>query len=280
MLAWGLAGCSSQDMRVISVHNALPVDRTDEMVEVDLDLLECLDGLVQNSFFLTDEEGTQVPYQLTYDRKLLFPATVAPGATARYCLHKGIPAKVDTVACGRYYAERADDIAWENDKAAYRAYGPALQRRGERAYGYDVFTKSVPYPVVEERYKRELNPDAWAEIKELQAAGKKQEADSLIRIISYHVDHGNGMDCYSVGPTLGGGTAALMVDSALVYPYCYKEYEILDNGPLRFTVKLVFHPQVVGRDSSVVETRIISLDKGTYFNRTQVSYSGLSASLP
>ena len=31
----------------------------------------------------------------------------------------------------------------------------------------------------------------------------------LNRGISYHVDHGNGMDCYAVGPTLGGGTAAL-----------------------------------------------------------------------
>ena len=56
----------------------------------------------------------------------------------------------------------------------------------------------------------------------------------MSRAISYHIDHGNGMDCYAVGPTLGGGTAALMPDSAIVYPYCYKDYEILDNGPLRF----------------------------------------------
>ena len=72
--------------------------------------------------------------------------------------------------------------------------------------------RSVSEPVVEDRYDGDLN-----------------------RGISYHVDHGNGMDCYAVGPTLGGGTAALFPDSTIVYPYCYKDCEILDNGPLRFT---------------------------------------------
>ena len=101
-----------------------------------------------------------------------------------------------------------DDIAWENDKAAYRAYGPALEASGERAWGYDVFTKSVSEPVVEMRYARELDPQARAKISAWRKEGRKEQADSLAQAISYHVDHGNGMDCYSVGPTLGGGTAA------------------------------------------------------------------------
>ena len=94
-------------------------------------------------------------------------------------------------------------------------------------------------PVVEDRYDGDLN-----------------------RGISYHVDHGNGMDCYAVGPTLGGGTAALFPDSTIVYPYCYKDCEILDNGPLRFTAKLVYNPLVVKGDSSVIETRIILWTRG------------------
>ncbi len=48
------------------------------------------------------------------------------------------------------------------------------------------------------------------------------------------------MDCYAVGPTLGAGVAALMVNDTIIYPWCYKHQEILDNGPLRFTVKLEF----------------------------------------
>ena len=100
-------------------------------------------------------------------------------------------------------------------------------------------------------------------------------ASELYRSVSYHVDHGNGMDCYAVGPTLGGGTAALFPDSTIVYPYCYKDCEILDNGPLRFTAKLVYNPLVVKGDSSVIETRIISLDKGAQLNKTVVSFDNL-----
>lgn len=84
---------------------------------------------------------------------------------------------VDVAACGRVYPERLDDVAWENDRVAYRAYGPALQATGERAYGYDIWTKSTPEPVVEDRYDGDLN-----------------------RGISYHEDHGNGMDVYAVAP--------------------------------------------------------------------------------
>lgn len=144
-----------------------------------------------------------------------------------------------------------------NDRAAYRAYGPALQEKGERAFGYDIWTKNVPEPVVEDRYDGDLNQG-----------------------ISYHIDHGNGMDCYAVGPTLGGGTAALFPDSTIVYPYCYKDCEVLDNGPLRFTTKLVYNPLVVKRDSNVIETRIISLDKGSQLNKTVVSFDNLQETTP
>ena len=88
------------------------------------------------------------------------------------------------------------------------------------------------------------------------------------------------MDCYAVGPTLGGGTAALFPDSTIVYPYCYKDCEILDNGPLRFTAKLVYNPLVVKGDSSVIETRIISLDKGSQLNKTVVSFDNLQEITP
>ena len=55
-------------------------------------------------------------------------------------LQKELRSRWDVVACGRQYPERLDDVAWENDRAAYRAYGPALQEKGERAFGYDIWT--------------------------------------------------------------------------------------------------------------------------------------------
>ena len=272
-----VTGCSqTKDRQIITITNHLDLPRTEELVEIPLKQLHRSILAEDKTWVVLDSEGNQVPYQITYDSLLIFPVRIAEKGTAEYTVAKGIPVLSDTICCGRCYPERLDDIAWENDKAAYRAYGPALQRSGERGFGYDILTKSVSYPVLEERYRKELDPLARKQMKELRESGKHHEADSIGRAISYHIDHGNGMDCYSVGPTLGGGTSALLVDSSLVYPYCYREYQILDNGPLRFTVRLEFNPLTVASDSNVIETRVISLDKGSYLNKTILSYQHLS----
>ena len=274
-------GCSKSESVTVTIANPLAIERTGEMVEIPVnDIYTQLNLSDTAQFVIYDEKAQEVPYQLTYDEKVIFPVSIASKASVNYTVQQGTPSLVNAVVYGRCYPERLDDIAWENDRAAYRAYGPALQKSGEKAYGYDVFTKSVEELVVEDRYAMELDSASRAEIKALREAGKKEEADSLSRAISYHIDHGNGMDCYAVGPTLGGGTAALMPDSAIVYPYCYNDFEILDNGPLRFTVKLVFNPLVVKNDSNVVETRIIQLDKGSQLNKTTVSYEYLTQATP
>ena len=95
-----------------------------------------------------------------------------------------------------------------------------------------------------------------AKIAELGKTDPKA-AQELYRSVSYHVDHGNGLDCYKVGPTLGGGTTALMAGDTIIYPYCYATQEILDNGPLRFTVKLVYNPLVVKGDSTIITDHYI-----------------------
>jgi hypothetical protein len=155
-----------------------------------------------------------------------------------------------------------------------------LQARGERAFGYDAWVKRVPGLVVEQRYATELNEEIREQIRQLKKERKYAEADELFHSISYHVDHGNGHDCYKVGPTLGCGTAALLNGDAIVYPYCWKEYEILENGPLRFTVKLIYNPLTVGNNEGVVETRVISLAKGSQLNKTIVSFEGLNQATP
>lgn len=275
-----LAGCSSNQTIHIQVNNPIDVDRNNEFIEVPMQSLQALELKTNEQLIVLDVENRQVPYQVTHDSLLIFPVSVAGKGSTEYTVTKGIPDSITTISCGRYYSERLDDIAWENDKAAYRAYGPALQASGERAFGYDVFTKSVSEPVVEYRYKMDIDTIMRKRIQQLKEEGKIQEADSIANAISYHIDHGNGMDCYSVGATLGGGTAALMVDSCIIYPYCYKDYDILDNGPLRFTVKLTYPPLVVKNDSNVIETRIITLDKGSHLNHTEITYHNLSQDVP
>ena len=252
-LAIGVAavGCSNST-KSITVTNQLDIDRFDEITAVDMASLNLPAG---KSFVIVDSEGNEVPYQLTYDNLLIFPATVAANSSSDYTLRPALPlpsTPSSTVAC---FPSARTIWPGRTTRAPIVPTARPLQASGERAFGYDIWTKSVETPILEHRYY-----------------------EDRVNRVSFHVDHGNGMDVYAVGPTLGGGTAALLVDNdSIVYPYCFKEWEVLDNGPLRFTTRLVYNPLTVASDTNVVETRVISLDRGSHLNRTTVSYSGLSA---
>ena len=224
-------------------------------------------------FIVFDAGGLEVPYQLSSDGKVLIEAGVRPKGTQTFTIRRGTPKVYKTVCYGRIFPERKDDFAWENDRGAYRVYGPALQKTGEKSYGVDVWTKNTPELVLDQRY--------WVEDVVMMPAVEKlrkenrQRGDSLYRLNSYHNDHGRGSDLYRVGATLGCGTPALIVDDELVYPYCFKTYKILDEGPLRFSVQLDYESKVIGEDT-ITEHRIITLDKGSNFNRSTVWYDGFT----
>jgi len=225
-----------------------------------------------------DSAGNELPSQLTYDGQLIFPVEIAAGREAAYTVLAADSQKVyKTVACGRLYPERADDVAWENERVGFRVYGPATRNKGERAYGYDIFFKHLNEdPVLPVLYKDETDPALWARVDSLRVINSKF-AEEYIDSFSYHIDHGLGMDCYAVGPTLGDGAAAFIENDSILYAWCYDTAKVLDNGPLRFTVCLDFAPRAVGADSAVVEHRVISLDKGSYLNRQQTWFDGLGA---
>ena len=246
-----------------------------QVIEVEAkELYEKLGIQGGRQFIVFDEGGLEVPYQLSSSGKVLLDAGVRPHGELTFTIRKGTPKNYATVCYGRVYNERKDDYAWENDRGAYRVYGPALQRTGERSYGTDVWSKNTPELVVEQRY--------WIEDVVMMPAVEKlrkenrQRGDSLYRLNSYHNDHGRGMDLYKVGATLGCGTPALMENGDMKYPYCFKECEILDNGPMRTKVHLTYQPAKIGADTAVVEHRYIELDKGSNFNRVMVMYEGLS----
>ena len=101
--------------------------------------------------------GQEVASQITYDGLLLMDAAVRPRGTAKFTVAVGQPSSFENICFGRQYPERVDDIAWENDRTAYRIYGPALQRNHERAFGVDVWVKNTPELEVEKRYATELS---------------------------------------------------------------------------------------------------------------------------
>ena len=274
-----LFSCTQPRRVVVEVTHSTDMVRMNEMVELDYaTVVERLAMVEGESLVVLDAEGVQMPYQVTFDGKLIFiPSAIEPNSCGRYRIEVGEPDTFAVRACGAQYPERVDDIAWENGCIAFRTYGPALPASGERAYGYDAWVKCVDYPVVADRYASELNPETVAEIARLKLVDAEAAA-ALYNSVSYHVDHGNGLDYYKVGPTLGAGTSALLdAEGKIVYPYCYEDYEILDNGPLRFTVSLRYRPTVYGTDT-IVETRVITLNEGSQLNRIDVKYHNLTTS--
>ena len=265
----------AKDITVVVTNNER--SQRQELVEIDVNQVYGKMGIAKGSdIIVRNALGQEVAYQVTYDGKLLIDVAVRPCGEARYTITTGKPQEMKSFVTGRMYPERVDDIAWENDRTAYRLYGPALQRSGEKAYGIDVWVKNTPDLEVEQRYKVELGNHQ--RIQDLKAAGKIDEARQVEIATTYHFDHGYGLDCYKVGPTLGCGAPALMENGYLVMPYSYKDYKILDNGPLRFTVELTYNPSTVNGNKNVVEHRLLSLDKGSNFNKMTVWYEGLSRS--
>ena len=316
LLALAGSNYSHAQTATIVVSNSTSASRT-ELIELSMsDVKAKLAGATPKkgeAYIVKNKRGQQIGTQITHDGKLLIDASVRPNGTATYTLSIGKPYPQKVWTTGALYKIRKDDIAWENDRCAYRVYGPALQKTGERSFGTDIWVKNTPDTVVYERYIKDMNGniqgdkiDAKARTLEKQAkdfaaqakaeknstkAAKLEKQSKALQeqakalwaesrevdiTTSFHLDHGNGLDPYRVGATLGIGAPSLMVGKTQYLPYCWKTYKILDNGPLRFTVELSYNPSTIGDMKNVVEHRIISLDKGSNFNKMTVWYDGLT----
>lgn len=253
----------------LNISNLSSLQRQ-EVVEADLQAVYSqLDSDTTASLVVRNAFGQEVTYQKTYNGKLLLYVSLQPRSTVVYTIEQGVPSKFKSYVFGKQYPERIDDLTWENDRGIYRVYGPALQRNGERSFGTDVWVKNTPDLVVEELYRLHMWGVGLRD--SLNRAGKPKEGDDIYLATSFHHDHGKGLDCYSVGSSLGCGAPALMKEGKLIYPYCYKTYRILDNGPLRFTVELTYNSTSDG----ITEHRLITLDRGSHFNRMTVWYDGI-----
>ncbi len=260
--------------RSLSVHVTNP-GLFDRRATVELKLSDVATRLCSSHFIVVDANGAEIPSQQTFDSLLVFKASVPAGRSSTYrVLSAEATPNYAPVCFGRVYPERADDIAWENNLVGFRVYGPTTQSRGEKAYGYDLFFKyPSDEPVVESLYAAQCSPANWVTVDSLRKIDRRK-AKEFENSFTYHIDHGKGMDCYAVGPTLGAGVAVPALGDSLCFAWCYNQAKILDCGPVRFTVRLTFAPRQIG-DASVVETRIISLDRDTHFNKCRVLYSAL-----
>ena len=159
------------------------------------------------------------------------------------------------MAYGRFVPEREDDFTWENDKVAFRVYGPSSGGKGQVS-GVDAWLKRVPYSIIDKWYVGFV-------------AGK-----------SYHEDHGEGYDPYHVGDSRGVGGTGIWIDGVVWSAAMYKEYEILQSGGDVVEFKLQYEWETpLGL---VAESKTISLKLGEQLYRVNSVFTldGKPAALP
>lgn len=266
--------CEGRNQVDVTVSN--PGSENIGIRTVELQASDVLQKLKSEGFYVADPNGKEIPSQLTYDGKIIFSADVPAGETKKYTVYPcdSIRSYSATVA-GAFYPERRDDIAFENELVGFRLYGPGTQRAGERSFGYDLFLKHPTEElIVPELYAMQTSGANWARVDSLRQIDPKL-AEDFEKSFTYHIDHGKGMDCYAVGSTLGAGVAAILVNDSIAFPWCYETAEILDNGPLRFTLAMTFAPKSIGSAGNVVEKRLITLDSRQHLNTAKVWFEGL-----
>ena len=236
----------------IVVTNSSGYDRKGEMVEVSISLLKV--SFETRTFVLKDKKNEEVGYQLIYKnnkkpQSLIFQAEVKANSSAVYSLSVGKPAVVKPKTFARFVPERKDDFAWENDIAAYRMYGPALANENP-SNGVDFWSKCTDNLVGDQRYK-----------------------DDIINKISYHIDHGQGLDFYKVAHTLGCGGIAPYTSGKLWVGDHFSSYKVIESGPLRSVFTLVYDSVKVGK-VIYKEELTITTDAGSMLNKGVVKFTG------
>lgn len=244
-----LISCAKTNEMKIAITNPSDFDRLEEIVEIPLDSIvgnvKLSDSLV---YVVKNEAGEILPSQITYDRKLIFQLNLKAKESQSFTIATDTVQVFPSKVYGRFITERKDDFAWENDRVAYRIYGMALKEIDGPSNGIDAWYKRTNEPIVNKWYK------------DLSAG------------ISYHDDHGDGLDDYKVGRSLGAGAMAPFVDGKLWLNENFVNEELFDNGPLRVTFKVSYNPLNVN-GTEIAENRIISLDAGSQLSKVVQAYT-------
>lgn len=210
---------------------------------------------LKDSIFSIIDQGSKKPliYQLEKRGKstpqhVLIAVYIAAKGKIELTVSSAIPSKTANKVFARYVPERKDDFAWENNVVAFRAYGKTLEGTSEDAQGFDYWAKRTDELIIDEWY----------------------------RTGDYHADHGKGLDYYSVGQTLGVGDIAIYFDKQIHYTKHYRQYEILDNGPIRASFKLIYEPQEINGQKIGIEKEI-SIDAESQLSKINVRVHNATA---
>ncbi|WP_281632423.1 DUF4861 family protein [Flavobacterium luteolum] len=240
----------AQNKTSITITNHSALDRKETVTAIKWkDILLSYPQIDTADFLIIDPKTKkQIPFQLEHKgqsaiQNVLVQIDLKAKSSLQLFIQKGKPEKFSSKTFARFVPERLDDFAWENDKIAFRAYGKALEKTEGDAYGFDVWVKNTSKLVLNDRYKSN----------------------------DYHIDHGDGLDYYHVGYTLGAGNMAPFVKDTIRYSGNYHQWKILDNGPLRTTFQLIYDIWNAG-GIKVKATKTISIDAGSQLNKIENNF--------
>lgn len=236
---------------IFSIENNTSLNYVNKVVEINWDDIKVLDKKIDTSnIVITDASNkAQLIFQLVgkdnaRGQQLLIELSVKPYQNKKIIIFSGKHMPFVAKTFGRYVPERKDDFAWENNKIAFRMYGRELEKTPkEMGLGVDVWVKRTEKMILNERYKRG----------------------------EYHIDHGDGMDYYHVGLSLGAGNMMPYQNDSIYFSRNYVTYKVINNGPLRTTFQLMYDDWMV--DKKVLSaTKTISLDAGSQLSKITVEY--------
>lgn len=201
-----------------------PLERALESATVEIpwaDVKAKAPDLKEDVVAVDEASGEQLLTQVYEDSdgvsKLLIQANFPAKGTRNFRIGAGKGTDAEPMTA-RFVPERIDDFAWENDRVAFRVYGPKAQamleagkKAGVISNGIDIWAKSVSRMVVDDWYRRG----------------------------DYHKDHGEGADFFKVGPTLGAGAPALRKPDGTIVPWPnFSAHRVIANGPVRLAFEL------------------------------------------
>ncbi len=257
----------SQKNKIITISNSLNTDREFETVEISKTSLR-LKASDKLEYYRVKELGTST-YLISQcvdengdgiNDVLLFQPKIKALATKKYEIVLTVLdiIKEPTIFCySRFVPERIDDYAWENNKVAFRTYGPVAQKMtedkvkgGTLTSGIDAWLKRVEYPVLNKWYEKYTTGTG-----------------------TYHKDTGEGLDNFHVGDSRGIGGVALKIDSVYYYSKNFISWKTITTGPLRTSFTLTY-ADWDAKGNKIKEVKHISLDYGSFLSKFEIEVSG------
>ena len=247
----------------VIIENTLEVERSFETVALTKDMLKAKDlskiGLRNHKTGeLQITQGVDNDGDKIFD-ELLFQPVIGPQSKEIFeVIVRAEKKVVDDEHCySRFVPERTDDYAWENNRVAFRMFGPTAQKMkedkipgGTLTSGVDLWLKKVDHPIINKWYK-----------KTVEGTG------------TYHEDTGEGLDNFHVGVSRGVGGVAVKKKEEYYFSKNFTKWRTITTGPIRTSFQLEYEAWDVD-GQSIQESKTISLDYGSNLSKFETTIKG------